>query len=117
MRSPKYFSPAPEKFRPERFLESNIKKVEKQNPENSENSARTNLAAFIPFSFGPANCAGRALALAELRVVTALMIHHFELRIEDDYNCDEWERDMEDWYVMTVGRLPVKLSLRTPVID
>ncbi|EJD04675.1 uncharacterized protein FOMMEDRAFT_153745 [Fomitiporia mediterranea MF3/22] len=40
-------------------------------------------AAFIPFSYSPANCAGRALAMAELRMVVALLVQCFDMHLEE----------------------------------
>lgn len=119
--SPDCFSPAPNEFRPERFLDASVKKQESEEnngaADGDENTAHTNLAAFVPFSYGPENCAGKSLAMAELRVITALMIHHFDMKFADDYDPSDWQRDLEDWYVMSVGKVPVQLTLRTPVLD
>ena len=119
LRDPACFSPAPEECRPERFLNTNSKGSEIGPGEENGNgkTAQKNLAAFIPFSFGPENCAGRTLAMAELRVVTALMMHHFNIRFVDGYDPRDWHRDLEDWYVMSVGKVPVRLTLRAPVLD
>ena len=102
-RDPKYFSPAPEEFRPERFLSA-------KDSEKSE--AATNMAAFIPFSFGPENCAGRNLAIIELRVITALMVRQFDMKFASGYDQDEWPNSMEDYFVMKVGPLPVVIKSR-----
>ncbi|KAF8182934.1 cytochrome P450 [Pholiota molesta] len=58
-RHPAYFSPRTEEFWPERWL---IK---------DDPAIVLDLEAFIPFSFGPANCAGKPLAMQELRYITA----------------------------------------------
>ena len=97
------FSPAPEEFRPERFLNTN-------DLEKSE--AATNMAAFIPFSFGPENCAGRNLAVIELRVITALMVRQFDMKFASGYDQDEWPNSMEDYFVMKIGPLPVNIKSR-----
>lgn len=102
-RDPRYFSPDPEEFHPERFLNS-------KDSEKSE--AATNLAAFIPFSFGPENCAGRNLAVIELRVITALMVRQFDMKFASGYDQDEWPNSMEDYFVMKIGPLPVNIKSR-----
>lgn len=119
LRSPACFSPAPEEFHPERFLDSNEKDVggEKDAMPPIGKSASTNLAAFIPFSYGPENCAGRSLAMNELRVITALMMRHFDMKLADGYDPKAWQDQLKDWFIMSVGTLPVQLTLRTPVLD
>lgn len=72
----------------------------------------TNRAAFIAFSSGPANCAGKNLAMLEMRMVVSLLIQRFEMRLEDGYDEKQWEEDLRDWFVMNVGRLPVVLTYR-----
>lgn len=84
---------------------------------DGKSEAGTNLSAFIPFSFGPENCAGRNLATIELRVVTALMIRHFDMEFAEGYDKDEWPKVIEDYYVMKVGRLPVVLKSRASVLE
>ncbi|KAH8113754.1 high nitrogen upregulated cytochrome P450 monooxygenase 2, partial [Phellopilus nigrolimitatus] len=51
------------------------------NLESDDLEVITNTAAFIPFSYGPENCAGRNLALTELRMVVALLIQRFEIQV------------------------------------
>jgi len=72
----------------------------------------TNAAAFIPFSYGPANCAGRNLALVEMRIVVALLIQRFEMRFMQGYDPSRWEEDTEDFYVLKTGKLPIVLTPR-----
>lgn len=71
-----------------------------------------NATAFIPFSYGPANCAGRLLALVELRMVVALMIQRFEFQFAPDYDPREWEDHIEDFFVICNGPLRVSLKSR-----
>lgn len=114
LRDPASFSPSPEEFRPERFLDSSTTKTDMENG-GATRTVQTNLTAFIPFSYGPENCAGRTLAMAELRVITVLMMRHFDIKLKDGYDPADWQRDLEDWYVMSVGKVPVRLSVRTPI--
>ncbi|GJJ07635.1 hypothetical protein Clacol_001839 [Clathrus columnatus] len=62
-RDPRYFFPNPNIFWPERWL-PDLK---------YEGEFRLDRSAFLPFSSGPANCVGKALALQELRVIVSLM--------------------------------------------
>lgn len=98
-RSSSYFSPAPDVFWPDRWLQL-------------DKSTITDRAAFIPFSYSPANCAGRALALAEMRVVVALLIQRFDMSLVDGWDKREWEEHLEDFLVLCNGGLPVSLRIR-----
>ncbi|TEB33679.1 cytochrome P450 [Coprinellus micaceus] len=62
-RDPRYFSPHPDSFIPERWLPIEAK--------GSAQQYTTDKEAFIPFSYGPANCAGKTLARIEMRYVLA----------------------------------------------
>ncbi|KAK7464844.1 hypothetical protein VKT23_006049 [Stygiomarasmius scandens] len=100
-RDPKYFSPDPEKFWPERWIQY------RDNPEIT-----LNLGAFIPFSMGPANCVGKPLAIVELRYVVATLITHFEIKFADGWDAAKWEKNLKDRFVLTKGELMVDLKLR-----
>jgi cytochrome P450 len=58
---PRYFSPFPDNFIPERWLASEDK-IALDPTIFSEHEVIHNTAAFIPFSVGPSNCVGRNLA-------------------------------------------------------
>ncbi|THH05653.1 hypothetical protein EW145_g4639 [Phellinidium pouzarii] len=130
-RDSRYFSPAPDSFWPERWLHpSVIRRTPKQqesmaqtpysstllssptlNPDASPDVI-TNTAAFIPFSYGPANCAGRALAQTEMRMIVALLMQHFSMRFADGYDPRDWEAHIEDWFTVKKGKLHVVLTPR-----
>ncbi|KXX75958.1 Isotrichodermin C-15 hydroxylase [Madurella mycetomatis] len=61
-------------FRPERFL----------HPKGAEAAGRDTIEALQPFSLGPRNCIGRNLAYAEMRLILANMIYHFDLKLADE---------------------------------
>ena len=69
--------------------------------------------AFIPFSTGSANCAGKPLAMIELRLMTCLIVKTFELSFEDGYDPSRWEEEILDRFVMVKGKLPVILKTRS----
>lgn len=60
----------PEVFRPERFLNTDGKKVKVVRPER-----------FVPFGFGKRVCIGELLAKAELFIFTVLLIQVRRLRL------------------------------------
>jgi len=102
-RDPRYFFPNPDKFWPERWL--------KQDLDNNVNIILER-NAFIPFSTGSANCAGKPLAMIELRLMTCMIVTTFELSFEDGYDPSRWEEEILDRFVMDKGKLPVKLKKR-----
>ena len=74
-RDPRYWPEGPDEFRPERWLAQ---------------PAGQNAAAFIPFSFGPSNCAGRQLARREMVLVISTLIREFEMAFADDFDWEAW---------------------------
>jgi len=101
-RDPRYFSPFPDRFWPERWLQSG----------STSDKGTLNTNAFIPFSYGPRNCVGKRLAIVEMQMVVALLVQRFDFSVAADYDLNKWEGAMEDWFVITVGELPVKLTPR-----
>ncbi|KAF9001083.1 high nitrogen upregulated cytochrome P450 monooxygenase 2 [Cyathus striatus] len=99
-RDRRYFSPDPDHFMPERWF-------------NKDPSIETNHEAFIPFSTGPMNCAGRLLAQLELRVVVSSLVRELDIVLEDEWNKAEWDQALEDAFVFKKGKLPVVLTLRS----
>uniref|UniRef100_A0A914HBU1 Cytochrome P450 n=1 Tax=Globodera rostochiensis TaxID=31243 RepID=A0A914HBU1_GLORO len=65
---PNHF-PEPDRFRPERFIDP-------------RNGTLRRIDAFLPFSIGKRQCLGESLARAELFLIFAELIRHFEFRAE-----------------------------------
>ncbi|KAG5726032.1 Cytochrome P450 67 [Termitomyces sp. T112] len=99
-RNPEYFSPGPDDFVPERWLTA----------DNVDNIL--NLNAFIPFSYGPANCVGRNLARREMFMVASGVIQKFDIRFADGYEPRFWLQELRDHFVSKRGPLLVTLSPR-----
>ncbi|KAJ7174134.1 cytochrome P450 [Mycena crocata] len=99
-RDPRYFSPSPDKYMPERWLSSDT------------TTFLVNEDAFIPFSAGPANCAGKNLAMLEIRMAVAYLLQAFEMRLADGYDPARWEADLQDYFVLQKGSLPVIVTSR-----
>ncbi|KAL5520950.1 hypothetical protein ACEPAF_2953 [Sanghuangporus sanghuang] len=98
-RDPRYFSPFPDSFIPERWIEDS-------------NKFTTNTSAFIPFSTGPSNCIGKNLAWLEMRMVVAAIVQKFDIRFVADYDPRKWDEELQDFMAMNVGKLPVALNPR-----
>ncbi|KAK1226653.1 hypothetical protein PQX77_010365 [Marasmius sp. AFHP31] len=99
-RDPRYFSPDPDRFWPDRWLVETKGEVE------------LNQAAFIPFSIGPMNCVGKALAQVELRAVIATLVQRFDMDLKAGWDRTLWERELEDYFVLRKGALPICMQKR-----
>lgn len=114
-RDPRYFSPFPERFIPERWINNDSRTSSGSSIHDSEYDGVkfvTNPGAFIPYSLGPMNCAGKPLAQMELRVVVATMVQELDLELDMGWDAARWERDMQDHFIFTKGKLPVRVSRR-----
>ena len=98
-RDARYFH-TPDGFLPERWLS-------KSAPPGEHNTA-----AFIPFSYGPTNCAGKNLALAEMRMVLCWILRHLRFSRAPGVVYEEWEAKIQDWFVVHHEPLLVNVSLR-----
>ncbi|KAF8153962.1 cytochrome P450 [Crassisporium funariophilum] len=117
-RDPRYFSPSPEAFIPERWLTtSQVAAINKRSggPRSSKVNVQytTTRDAFIPFSLGPQNCAGRAIALTELRYVAATLARNFDMEFDPGYDPKRWDAELEDRFTFAKGELGVRLRLRS----
>ncbi|KAF9484551.1 high nitrogen upregulated cytochrome P450 monooxygenase 2 [Pholiota conissans] len=99
-RDPRYFHPHPDRFLPERWLP------------DPAGTFTTRVDAFFPFSLGPMNCPGKGLALLELRVVVATLVHKFDMELKPGYDTTDWEKKLDCYFVLTRGVLPVELKVR-----
>ena len=71
-----------------------------------------NTAAYFPFSYGPAGCVVKQLALMEIRAVTTLILQRFDVRFAETYDPARWEKDMNDYFVLLLGELPTVITPR-----
>ena len=110
-RDPRYFSPLPDSFLPERWLSEERRLALEPKIFTSQNYIN-NTAAFIPFSSGPANCPGQSLAWMEMRMVVTVMISRFDMKLDPSYNSQKWFDDISDYFSMATGSLPTLISPR-----
>ena len=122
-RDPRYFGPLPDTFWPERWIlaEENNKVVDSEKLRIDSKTAEPktkvthNMAAFVPFSYGPANCVGMRLAMLEMRIVVALLVRNFDFAPapgESREDLEKYEGTIKDWFAVSVGQLNVKLIPR-----
>ncbi len=123
---PRNFS-FPEDFWPERWLLASGKissatlprhdgtTSEKQQAPLGSFDASTlnhNEIAFMPFSYGPMNCVGKNLAMAEIRMVACTLLRQFEFRLQDGWDPAEYRRGFKDYGIASRPRLPVTITRR-----
>ncbi|KAF8270117.1 high nitrogen upregulated cytochrome P450 monooxygenase 2 [Lactarius quietus] len=98
-RDPRNFH-TPEAFLPERWFGTGAP------------SGEHNTAAFFPFSYGPTNCAGKNLALMEMRMLLCWVIRRFRFSKAPGVSYEQWEGKILDWFVVHQDPLLVSVSLR-----
>lgn len=96
-RNPKYFSPEPDAFRPERWLEKGY---------------NTDHSAFIPFSYGPANCVGKQIALVKLRKTICGLIKTFDFELSPDFDIKKWNQGITEQFTLGKGELIARVQKR-----
>ena len=74
--------------------------------------APQNPAAFLPFSYGPANCVGRHLALREMALVVGALVRRFEFAFADGFAWQAWPGTLRDYLVLSRGPLLVTVRDR-----
>ncbi|KAL0070494.1 hypothetical protein AAF712_002326 [Marasmius tenuissimus] len=100
--NPNNFSPSPEAFTPERWLD-----------EAKEDPSRVLKAeAFIPFSYGPANCIGKSLAKLEMMMVLTMLLQKFDFEFAKGFGWEEWPDRKIDGFVTKSEPLKVVVRLR-----
>ncbi|KAJ7454714.1 cytochrome P450 [Mycena latifolia] len=106
-RDPRYFSPAPDSFFPERWLSADEQRALKPAIFKSTDEIIHDTSAFIPFSFGPASCIGKNLACQEMRMFICTLMTKFDMHFEEGFDVRSWEDNLCDYFVTRRGRLPV----------
>ena len=65
--------------------------------------------AWYPFSIGQQSCAGKSIALLELRVLLIALLRQFDIEVAEGYDIEAYEKGLMDVYVTLRGPLRVKL--------
>lgn len=99
-RNPRNFA-VPDTFAPERWLTGADADPRFRNDQRD---------AFQPFSYGPRNCIGRYLALAEMRTVLARIVFNFDLTIQPD--SQRWAADQKSYAFWEKPPLMVAITER-----
>ncbi|KAI9466330.1 high nitrogen upregulated cytochrome P450 monooxygenase 2 [Lactarius psammicola] len=98
-RDPRNFH-TPEAFLPERWFSTGAP------------AGEHNTAAFFPFSYGPTICAGKNLALMEMRMLLCWVLRRFRFSKAPGVTHEEWEGRILDWFVVHQDPLLVSVSLQ-----
>ncbi|KAI9447575.1 high nitrogen upregulated cytochrome P450 monooxygenase 2 [Lactarius indigo] len=98
-RDPRNFH-TPDAFLPERWFSTGAPAGE-HNP-----------AAFLPFSYGPTNCAGKNLALMQMRMALCWVLLRFRFSKAPGFRYEEWEGNIQDWFAVHQPPLLVSISIR-----
>ena len=67
----------PDQFIPDRFLPAD-------HPDRPKSTLTDKQDALQPFSVGPKSCLGKGLALAEMKMILARFVWHFDFELLDD---------------------------------
>ncbi|KAJ7633024.1 high nitrogen upregulated cytochrome P450 monooxygenase 2 [Roridomyces roridus] len=101
-RNEAYFSD-PEKFDPDRWLR----------PPTDDSEWKHNTGAFIPFSYGAANCVGKVLAWREMLMVASTLLRRYEMRFAQGDETARWTDGLRDYFVTSMkGPLMVEMGRR-----
>nr|GAT58504.1 predicted protein [Mycena chlorophos] len=104
--SPKNFYPAPESFDPDRWLRAH------SSSDGEVDGEVLNQAAFVPFSFGPANCAAKNLAWREVTMACAALVRRYDMSFVKNGGGERWADEVKDFYVNQCDDMMVDIRLR-----
>ncbi|OCH87257.1 high nitrogen upregulated cytochrome P450 monooxygenase 2 [Obba rivulosa] len=110
-RDPRNFSPNSEAFWVDRWLISSGKKTPAEAGIDTHAFVH-NQEAFIPFSFGPANCVGKTLALQEMRMTACLIMQRLEMCFAPGYDPSSYVEGLRDFFVIKKPPFLVDIKIR-----
>ena len=65
----------------------------------------------MPFSVGPLNCVGKALALLELRMVVCAFFQRFKMRMQEGWDPKSYEMEYRDYFTSSRLNLPITFEV------
>ena len=110
-RDSRYFSPLPDTFWPDRWLTQDTY-VLPFGDIVCKDDVILNSDMFVPFSRGPMVCAGKNVALMEIRAVLCAMLQDFDVEVADRSSFDSYEDGLYEVFTTTRGPLPARLLPR-----
>lgn len=48
----------------------------------------------------------------EMRVIASFIVQRFDMKVAPGYDLNQWEKELEDFFVLMKGHLPVLLTER-----
>ncbi|KAH9940216.1 high nitrogen upregulated cytochrome P450 monooxygenase 2 [Epithele typhae] len=121
-RDPRNFRPHPNGFWPERWLLAADPDLDSAGTAKVEGAFTHNAGAFVPFSYGPMNCVGRALAVQEMGTLLCTVLQRFEVRAAPGATVDgreggvfdlhAYEERYKDFFTTSRAAVPVVLEAR-----
>lgn len=111
-RNPRCFFPLPDSFWPDRWLPEPDRQCPPLSATKDYGEFVHDTTAFIPFSLGPANCAGKNLALRELRGLVCFIVQTFKFKVKEGFRLESWEEEIADFFVLKKPALPVVVEAR-----
>jgi cytochrome P450 len=66
----------------------------------------------MPFQHGAYACAGKQLALNELRILTAKIVKKFDIIMPDDFDDEAFQGSIQSFQSLMMGPLPLLVKSR-----
>ena len=108
-RDPNNFSPIPEQFWPDRWLVDEYYTLPSGETIPADQVVTTR-EVFMPFSLGPFICAGKPLAIIQLRAAMCAMVQQCDVRVADGFELESWDRNLREVFATSRGKLDVVIS-------
>lgn len=68
----------------------------------------------MPFSQGPMVCAGKNIAMTEIRAVICALLQGLDFEITEKRYLDTWENSLFEMFTTKRGALPVRVTPHHP---